>query len=299
MAMYRDLSQLYSAHPIYLLLKLLVQLFTLGIFSVEGGAKAWFELILVIAALCASGYILWWEIPLLIAAVLLTTLAAGMFSVLAPQYIEAGDFEANEKIAATLRIVSEVNYRQISALSGYELEQRLKQLRKAERILKSNRKIVSELANLQSVLDNVDKASYKAAEKVQTQRQAEERKRQNEQRKKQREAEREAEREAKEERKLNERRKREGFTGGCPPDKRYEPPKLEPILICPSGYPIKVTSNLGKDDPFDGIIWKPEDSGYEGIKQILWCYESVEEAEAERGKYRFRRPKNSKGEFTP
>ena len=56
----RGLSQTSTIHPIYLLSETPIKLFTLGIFSVESGAKAYFELILVIAALCASGYILLW-----------------------------------------------------------------------------------------------------------------------------------------------------------------------------------------------------------------------------------------------
>lgn len=55
----RGLLKTNIVRPDYLLGEILIKLFTLGIFSVESGAKAYFELILIIATLCASGYILW------------------------------------------------------------------------------------------------------------------------------------------------------------------------------------------------------------------------------------------------
>ncbi len=63
------------------------------------------------------------------------------------------------------------------------------------------------------------------------------------------------------------------------------------------GYPIKVTLNK-KEDGFDGIIWKREDTEYNSITP-KWCYQSVQEAEEEKGQYRFRRPKNNQGKLRP
>jgi hypothetical protein len=80
---------------------------------------------------------------------------------------------------------------------------------------------------------------------------------------------------------LREQRKRAKFTGGCPPDNRYNPPRCRP------GYPIKVTLNK-KPDGADGIIWKPSDVEYDTVEP-KWCYPSMQEAEAEAGIYRFRR----------
>lgn len=334
----KDLSQIRLAQPTYPLLGLLVQLLTLGIFSVEGGAKAWFELVLVTAALCASGYIFWWQVPLLIAAVFLSTLAAGMFSVLAPQYLETGSFEANEEIASVLRTISKNNLSEISTLSGDKLEQRLKQLYKAQQIFESNPRIVEQISELQSALDNINQARHIATEKVGVQRETyahqqrqiqklekqrkedeEERKReQNElktreweanQEKLRLDAELKAQQEGlrkaakeKEEQEaskkkeawmiwLHQQRRREEFTGGCPPDDRYEPPRCRP------GYPIKVTLDK-KPDGFDGIIWKPSDTKYDSIRP-RWCYTSVQEAEGERGRYKFRRPLNNQGSPRP
>lgn len=337
--MFRNLvSQITILKPIYLLLEVLVRLFTLGIFSVEGGAKAWFEVILVTAALCASGYILWWQIPLLIAAIILATLAAGMFSVLAPQYLEVEKFQADKQISSALLTMSKYNLNEIYTLSGGRLEERLEQLHKAQKILEKNPKIVEQISELQLALTNINQSEHFASEKLVIQREtyarqqqelqelekkrkeAEERKRQEEadlrrqewrayQERLRRDAELKAQQEklrqeAKEKEKqeasdrerarlnwLYEQRRRENFTGGCPPDNRFDPPRCRP------GYPVKVTLNK-KEDGFDGIIWKPSDAEYDSVTP-KWCYRSVPEAEAERGKYRFRRPKNSQGELRP
>ena len=74
--------------------------------------------------------------------------------------------------------------------------------------------------------------------------------------------------------------------GGCPPD------RSSGAVKCPPGYPIKVTLNLDKKkDGYDGVIWQPSDGlNYERVTNLKWCYQSVEDAEAESGRYRFRRP---------
>ncbi|MBD2095308.1 hypothetical protein H6F90_09070 [Trichocoleus sp. FACHB-591] len=329
----RQTSQIYVAQPIYLLLEILVRLFTLGIFSVQGGAKAWFELILVTAALCASGYILWWQVPLLIAAIILATLAAGMFSILAPQYTEAENF-ANKRISTALQTISEYNLNEISTLSGSRLEQRLEQLHKAQRVFENNPKLVEQISELQSVLININQADHVATERVVVQREAyarqqrklqelEKQRKEAEERREQAEADqkrqewkvyqeklkreaklktqhealrqaaknKESQAAAEREAWLYEQRKRENFTGGCPPDDRFDPPRCRP------GYLIKVTLNK-KEDGYDGIIWKPSDKEYDSIVP-KWCYSSVQEAANERGRYRFRRPMNSQGKPRP
>jgi hypothetical protein len=309
----RDFPQIELKQPTHSLLELLIELFTLGIFSVEGGAKAWFELILVTAVLCLSGYFLWWQIPLLIATIILATFAAGMFSVLAPQYLDTGNFRANEKIAATLQVISDYNLNEIPTLSGNRREKRLEQLYKAQKIFERNPKIVEQISELRSIFNNINQVCDIAEEQEKQRKESEEKKQQEEADRKRRESEarqerrkREAELKAQQEKVrqaakekeeqeasqqekiwktwLYEQRRMENFTGGCPPDNSYEPPRCRP------GYPIKVTLNK-KEDGFDGIIWQPSDTGYEKVKP-RWCYKSVQEALAERGKYRFRRPKN-------
>ncbi len=113
----KGLPQTSRIHPIYLLGgEILIKLFTLGIFSVESGAKAYFKIILVTAALCASGYILWWQIPLLLVTTIISgTLAAGMFSVLAPQYLSGpNSIEPDKLILKSLKKISEDNLEKIS-----------------------------------------------------------------------------------------------------------------------------------------------------------------------------------------
>ena len=274
----------------YLLLELLVKLFTIGIFSVEEGLKAWFELILVTTAICASGYLLWWQVPLLIIVVILSPIAAGMFSLLAPVYMNSENFTANNQFASSIQFISEYNLKEISRLSGDDLEQRLKQIHEVQKIFNENPKLVEQISKLQSALDNINQTHDIAVAKVTHNNKVKERRRYEEaelKRKKwedyQEDQKKVAELEARKEKWLNEERRNAQFTGGCPPlDGR-----------CRDGYRIKVTINK-KEDGFDGIIWKPSDTEYEGIEP-KWCYESVEEAKKEHGKYKFRRPKNNRG----
>jgi len=270
-----------------LLLELIIKLFTIGIFSVEGGAKAWFEIILVSAALCASGYLLWWQIPLLIIAIILGTFAAGMFSLLAPYYKGAGSLTANHQIALAIKIMSEQNFGKISTLSGDELEQRLKQIYEAQRILEKHPKLAGQLVSLQSASNNINQTRDVAFRRAEVFRRAKEKKKQEEAdlRKKEQEIyEKNLNKKSEREKWLNEQRRINQFTGGCPPDNRYSPPR------CRTGYPIKVTLELDREkDGFDGIIWEPKDKKYQTITP-QWCYQSIEEAENESGRYRFRLP---------
>jgi hypothetical protein len=137
----------------HLLLELLVKLFTIGIFSVEDGLKAWFELILVTAAICASGYLLWWQVPLLILVVVLSPIAAGLFSLLAPVYTNSDNFTANSQFASTIQFISEHNLKDISSLSGDKLEERLKQIHEVQKIFDKNPKLVEQIFRLQSALE--------------------------------------------------------------------------------------------------------------------------------------------------
>ena len=122
------------------LIKILIELFAVGIFSVKGGGKAWFELILVSAALCACGYILWWQVPFLILAVILGTVAAGMIHLLRPLFPIPKNITENNLIVFPLQWISNYNLNEISNLSVDQLEQRLKSFSKAQQIFESNRK---------------------------------------------------------------------------------------------------------------------------------------------------------------
>ena len=274
----------------HLLLELSVKLFTIGIFSVEEGSKAWFELILVTAAICASGYLLWWQVPLLIIVVILSPIAAGMFSLLAPVYMNSENLTATNQFASTIQFISEYNLKEILKLSGGDLEQRLKQIHEVQKIFNENPNLVEQISKLQSALDNINQTHDIAVAKVTHNNKVKERKRYEEAELKRKEWEdhqenlkKIAELKARKEKWLNEERRNAQFTGGCPPYNKK----------CRDGYPIKVTIDK-KEDGFDGIIWKLSDTQYEGIEP-KWCYESVEEAEKEHGKYKFRRPKNSRG----
>ena len=299
----------------------LIKLFTLGIFSVESGAKAYFELILVIAALCASGYILLWQIPLLLVTIIFGTLAAGMFSVLAPQYLSGpNSIEPDKLILKSLKKISEENLEKTSQLSGQALKDRLICFHRAQKILENHSNLASYIMELDQVLDNIKQSYDEATEKIEIEeesyrrkqseelekqreasearrrkeeedrdrkiqeahqeemRQAAEPKSQQEKQRKADLAEKEKEEEDYEQKRrwrewLEEQRRQKNFTGGCPPDNDYDPPRCRP------NYPIKVTLNLNKrEDGFDGIIWQPSDTEYETASRPKWCYSSVDEA---------------------
>lgn len=274
----------------HLLLEPLVKLFTIGIFSVEDGLKAWFELILVTTAICASGYLLWWQVPLLMIVVVLSPIAAGLFSLLAPVYMNSENFTTSNQFASTIQFISKHNLKDISSLSGDKLEERLKQIHEVQKIFDKNPKLVEQISRLQSALDNINQTRDLAVTKVSHYKKVKERQKHEEVELKRKQWEyhqeglkKVAELKARQDKWLNEERKNAQYTGGCPPINGR----------CRDGYPIKVTLNK-KEDGFDGIIWKPSDTEYEGIEP-KWCYETVESAERERGKYKFRRPKNNRG----
>lgn len=288
------LRQLHNNHTNfrypYELLSLLVKLFALGIFSTEKGSKAWFELILVAGALCASGYLIWWQIPLLLLSIFLGTLAAGMFSVLCPQYLsENQSVQVDSQVSKTLSIISRFNAIQLENLSELELAARIKTIQKAIRILESHPEILKEASGFLSTLEVLEtsrdfalaKSEYlrEKSEALRIQSKLIEKERQ---RRTREDRIRKQQKVEEQQNKLEAIRKEEGFTGGCPPDNRDTEP------TCPLGYPVKVTLH-GTEDGYDGIIWSASHGKYLTIKP-RWCYKSVEEALQEK-RYRFREPK--------
>lgn len=180
-----------------LLIGLLTRLFAVGIFSTEGGAKAWFELTLVTAALCACGYILWWQVPLIIIAILLGTLAAGMISVLAPEYVETTQLTGSKSFSASLKAVSGYNLEKVSNLTGNELIEHLEVINKARAIFSAHPDIADRISDFQEVLTNIEQSLNVTSQKIQNeqlirifQRQQEEAEKQEQLRRQQREAER-------------------------------------------------------------------------------------------------------------
>ena len=314
--------------PRYLLLELLVKLFAIGIFSVEGGVKAWFEFILIVTALCACGYVLWWQIPLLVLVIILSPIAAGLLCLTIPEYMDSRNLTANDQITSALKIISTYNLNEISTLSGDALDKRLEQFLKAKKIFEDNPTIFEKISKLQSVFDDISQAYDMADEMIEYQHEIDaernrqfERERQKNEDRRRREQEDQLKREQeayetrlKEEAIKNEQEKirqkarekahqeaikrkkeREAWISEERRKAKYTggcpPDGNSGEARCPHGYPVKVTL-YKKEDGYDGIIWDPSDGiRYEKIKPE-WCYQSIREAELESGKYRFRRPKN-------
>jgi phosphate/sulfate permease len=313
----------------YLLLELLAKLFIIGVFSVEGGIKAWFECILLITALCGCGYLIWWQIPFLVLVIILSPIVAGLFCLTIPQYVDSKSLTANDQVISALKIISVYNLNEISTLSGASLDTRLEQLLEAKKILQDNPGIFDKISKLQSVFDDINQTYEVANETIEyqhevdaernrefeRQRQRDEERRKREQdeklrrdkevyqaklkeeaikdeqekiKQKERDKEQQEEIERQHQRAawIREERRKANYTGGCPPDRSSGEAR------CPPGYPVKVTSHK-TEDGYDGIIWQKKHKKYPSIKPE-WCYRSIQEAEAEREKYRFRKPKYPK-----
>jgi hypothetical protein len=327
----RGLPQTNIVHPIYLLGEILIKLFTLGIFSVESGAKAYFELILVIAALCASGYILWWQIPLLLMTIIFGTLAAGMFSVLAPQYLSGpNSIEPDKLILKSLKKISEDNLEEISKLSGQLLEDRLTCFYKAQKILEEYSDLVANIVELDKVLDNIRQSRYKATDKIEIEIKEEAyRRKQSEELEKQHEANNVRLRKEEEDRnkKLQEdyqekirhaaefkaqQEKQRKEAQAAKTKENDEQKRIWSEWVKEQRRQEKFTGGFPPDDAYDPPRCRPNypikvtlnktPDGFDGIiwhpsdsryetVQPKWCYSSVDEALRESGQYRFRRPK--------
>jgi len=284
----------------YLLIEILIRLFTLGIFSVEGGIKAWFELLLVSAALCACGYILWWQIPFLIIVIILGPIALGMFSVIVPIYTkktpETPFISPKNPVITILKYISNYNLHSTSNFSADQLQQYLEKTYKAEQIFKRHPKLIEQIPEIQSIVRNIETDINITSNKLEVYRQKEENRKKEEAELNRKEYEAKQERLKKEAltkaaRKswLDEQRRINKFTHGCPPDDE------DGELICREPYPVKVGSKRTKDG-YDGIIWEPCKGKYKEVIP-LWCYQSVSEAQKEKkknGDSKFRVPNYKK-----
>jgi hypothetical protein len=302
----------------YQLLDLFVRIFTVGIFSTTGGAKAWFELFLVIAALSSCGYLLWWQVIFLVLILIFGTLAAGLLTLIHPQTLTTQQFGSERFVVSTLDGISRAKIQEVSYLSGDALTKHKSTLLKAAKILQDHPTLLDDLTQLKTTLQNIGQDYRTTQEKIQVEeeeaKEVERQKQANEQRRRiqlaeleeqRKEADRKKQQQLAEQAKkkeeferqeainLQRQRREAGFSGGHPPLQRYGP------SVCPHGYPIKVTLN-GTSDGFDGVIWKPEDGKqYDELKNLAWCFRSVEEAKSDIGRYRLTRPRNNKGYERP
>lgn len=298
-----------SSSP-YQPLDLFTRLLTVGIFSTTGGAKAWFELFLVIATLASCGYLIWWQAIFLIFILIFGTLAAGLLTVVYPQILTTEQFTSGGVAVSTLDKISRDKIQEATHLSGDALTKHKDTLLKAAKILQEHPTLLEDLTQLKTVFQNIEKDCGATQAKIQIEeeeaRKIENRRRVAEQERRRQEAELERRRQEAERKqqqqlaeqatktqdverraleRLQQRRREVGFSGGHPPL------NFNSVLGCHPDYPIKVTLN-GTDDGYDGIIWCPSDGQrYHNVVNPKWCFRSVQEALADRGNYRLRRPK--------
>ena len=296
----------------YLLLELLAKLFIIGIFSVEGGIKAWFECILIITALCGCGYLIWWQIPLLILVIILSPIVAGLFCLTIPQYVNSENLTANDQVISVLKTISIYNLNEISKLSGTFLDTRLEQLLKAKKILQDNPEIFNKISKLQSVFDDIHQAYEVANEIIEYQhevdaernREFERQRQRDEERRKREQAEklrrdkevyqeklkeeaikdeqekiRQKEREKEQQEKIERQHQRVAWIREERRKANYTggcpPDRSSGEARCPPDYPVKVTLNKTKDG-YDGIIWDPSDKAkYELVTNPLRKYHEI------------------------
>lgn len=183
-----------------------------------------FKFFLMLAALCACGYLAWNQLIYIIFALIFGGIAAAMI----PLY----DF-SQERIT------------DLGDLDESDLREAINQILEAKRIINTyclnNQAYSLELCNLNQVLDtelSQSEISYVA-------RQSE---RKEQERLKQQRAELRADYVA-------QRRLEKGLKKGEPP--------YESSNQCPAGHCIRATENLPKNDPYRGIYYQPGDPDYE------------------------------------
>ncbi|AFY40023.1 hypothetical protein Lepto7376_3867 [[Leptolyngbya] sp. PCC 7376] len=259
------IDQLFTfQQPLFLsLFELITELFALGIFSVEEGPKAWFELILVTAALCGACSMVWWQTVFVLLSIFLATLAAGMFSVLSPQYLKANNQGVDQQIVSKLNKISQKTLKEIPKLSETEANIRLKKLAKFNKKISSYQNLVDLIPEIQDTFDNLEVAYEDIREKVDKYEELRE-----EERKKREKEERDYWKYVYSE------RSKKNLEFGVPPNRSNQ---------CPWDFPIRATANLNNFDARGIYYFGDERIGVD----VYWCFADEDEARASN----FRRPK--------
>ncbi len=230
--------------------------------------KDWFEFFLILAALCACGYIAWNQLIYLYLMLLLGGIAAGLAPLVSPLYSIPRDWIGLAPSLNNLFEISREKLGQIDYLEESELRNATAAFIQAKDILayyaQKHPDLInqySELREIYQVANEGQQRSQEIYEQRVRQRQIHEEKQQQERQHR--------------EQWLESKRREKGVRYGAPPDPHTN--------RCPPGYPIRATENLtGKNyrrEKSRGIYYQPGEAKYDSIAS--WCFESWQQAEAD------------------
>ena len=217
-----------------------------------------FKFFLMLAALCGCGYIAWNQFIYLVFMLVF----GGISATMVPLYNIA-----QEKLE------------QLEDIDEVELKNAISILKEAEKIIidyyPQNPKIENQIINLIEKLYESRKEAGNNYNRAKSKREIIEKekiKQKNEWNKY-----------------VKHKRLQKGLNYGAPPNTDNN--------CCPRGYPIRATENLtGKNyrhERYRGIYYKPDDRQYNSIS-ASWCFESVENAEADRFRRRNKKKRRKK-----
>jgi hypothetical protein len=229
--------------------------------------KDWFEFFLILAALCACGYIAWNQLIYLYLMLLLGGIAAGLAPIVSPLYSIPRDWIGIAPSLSELFEISRDKLGQIDYLEESELRNATAEFIKAKEIIaryaQKHPELINRYPEIREIYQVANVGQQKSEEiytaRVRQRQIAEEQQRQERHRWEQR---------------VESERRRRGYRNGTPPVDE---------CTCSSEYPIRATEERR-------IYYMPGERI--GMK-VDWCFESDRHAEADG----FRRPERQPPRF--
>lgn len=229
--------------------------------------KDWFEFFLILAALCACGYIAWNQLIYLYLMLLLGGIAAGLAPIVSPLYKIPLDLIGLAPSLSNLLEISQDKLAKIDHIKESELQRETEEFIKAQQIIahyaQNHPDIINQYPELREIYE-VANGGQKRSQDLYTEREHQRQVYEQQQRQ---------ERQQWEQRVETERRRR-GYRYGAPPVNE---------CMCSSECPIRATENLR-------IYYMP---GEREDMKVDWCFESEQHALADG----FRRPKRQPPQF--
>ncbi|HYW19354.1 MAG TPA: hypothetical protein VE956_08580 [Nodularia sp. (in: cyanobacteria)] len=242
--------------------------------------KDWFEFFLILAALCACGYIAWNQLIYLYLMLVLGGVAAGLAPLVSRIYNIPHEWIGLAPSLTQFFEISRDKVEQLNKLEEAELQNATEEFVKAKEIIgqyvQKNPDLVNRHPQLKEIIrqanigQETSQDIYKdRVEKRQIHEEIERKEREKREAQKKKEVEQYWQR-------VERERERKKLTLGVPPADKF---------TCPSGYPIRATENL-KNENYRGIYYLRDER--KGV-QVDWCFKHPEDAETEK----FRRSKKT------
>lgn len=242
--------------------------------------KDWFEFFLIIAALCACGYIAWNQLIYLYLMLVFGGIAAGLAPIVSPIYNIPSEWIGLAPSLTQFFNISRAKVEQLSNLEEADLQSATEEFVKAKEVINQYIRKHPDFMNQYPQLSEISKLTnigQQRSEEIYEDRVYQRQIREEQERTERQQQEEQKRREVEQywQRVEREREKKE-LKRGVPPVDQCK---------CPSEYPIRVTENI-TNEQYRGIYYLPDER--KGV-QIYWCFKNPEDAEAER----FRRPKRT------